>query len=209
MGTPTLNPSEFFVHIVEFPSGADLLSDRTEGKALTSALSLTGVRFAYSLTVDLVSFEQALGARLQAAREKFQAPPILHLSGHGTREGLWLTSGEKVGWSDLAARVAPINDSLGGQLILCLSACHGLHSSHTLIGSTHSNLAAVCRVVIGNNDDVPWSDALVAFISFYHVLRKCGDMAEAISAMKVGSKNTSFFGVVKSKDEPLVLRRQN
>jgi len=55
-------------------------------------------------------------------------------------------------------------------------------------------------MLVGNNDAVTWSDSLVGFVAFYHVLKKTGDITAALKAMKTASHNNSFFGLVANED---------
>jgi hypothetical protein len=53
-----------FVHIVESPSPADLLDSRTEGKVLSEALDLAGIKRFYNLATNEEMFKKAIWDRL-------------------------------------------------------------------------------------------------------------------------------------------------
>ncbi len=48
------------------------------------------------------------------------------------------------------------------------------------------------RFLIGNRDKVPWCDAAVAYITFYHLLFKNIDLYDCHTAMKIASGNNKF-----------------
>ena len=94
--------ADFYVHIVESPSPAELRDLRTEGQALCSVLAVAGIPYSYSLVVDLDQFHIAMTNEVDEAIDEFRKPPILHLSAHGSERGIQLTNQEDLLWSDLA-----------------------------------------------------------------------------------------------------------
>jgi hypothetical protein len=54
--------------------------------------------------------------------------PIVHLSAHGSSAGIQLSTGDAINWAELREMLLPINTSLGGALLLCMSACEGYHA---------------------------------------------------------------------------------
>lgn len=180
-----------FVHIVESPSPTDLLDGRTEGRVLVQALALANIPTWYSLTVNRDVFVEGLYARLvQALNAVNDGRPVLHLSTHGNEHGIVLTSGEFISWEDLRELLIPINKTLGGMLLVCMSSCYGFDG---------------CRMAMTRSDDLPflglvahngpstWSDAALAFATFYHqVLVKGSPIATARDTMRIASGDYGF-----------------
>lgn len=53
--------------------------------------------------------------------------PIIHFEMHGDINGIQLSSGEIVLWSELAIRLQKINIELKNKLIVVFALCHGIH----------------------------------------------------------------------------------
>lgn len=181
-----------FVYIVESPSADDLLNARTEGRLLTEALRLAGVLSFYHTAVNYSSFLAALGARLWDAVALARGLPILHISAHGTQHGLGLTDGRFLEWRQLRDLLLPINSALNGGLVVCISSCSGFSG---------------CRMAMSEEDRLPffglvghtgvprWSDAAVAFVTFYHRLFKGSTVLEAVEVMRSASGDARFLAM--------------
>ena len=94
--------ADFYVHIVESPSPAELRDLLTEGQVLRSVLAVAGIPHRYNPAVDLEQFHIAMTDEVDAAIDEFRKPPILHLSTHGSERGIQLTNQEELLWSDFA-----------------------------------------------------------------------------------------------------------
>ena len=79
----------------------------------------------YSLMVDLPEYlkEQAIDML-----------PALHISAHGSENGIQLTSGEVVDWVELRDLVMPINKLFNGNLLLCISSCSLTANTNNIFG---------------------------------------------------------------------------
>ena len=116
----------FFVYIVESPSAPDLYRGRSEGALVPNALGLDQIPCLSRTAINREAFEAALQIGLPEAMKQFAGRyPMLHLSAHGASEGIQLSSGETISWPELRELLVPINESLGGDLLLCMSACEG------------------------------------------------------------------------------------
>jgi hypothetical protein len=178
-----------FVYIIESPKPEDLLDGRFEGRVLAEALNLAGIRYSYSLAIDRDVFAHCMGPRLLYEILQLRSLPILHLSMHGDLNGIALTDGDYIEWSELAELIGPLAKILEGKLIICLSACYS---------------AAGCRMAMTNSSDLPfgllvgslsqvaWADAAVAYVAFYHRLFKGASAHEAVEAMKSASGESDF-----------------
>ena len=117
--------------------------------------------------------------------------PILHLSAHGSKDGIQLSSGEIVGWVDLRSLLLPVNVSLQGALLLCMSACEGYSACQMAMqvgDGPHPYFA-----MVGNCGTPSWSDTAVSYLTFYHLLAKGWTILDAVQAMKIASGDAKWI----------------
>ena len=178
-----------FVHIIESPSADDLLDGRTEGRALSEILNLAKIPYCYNLVTTSESFDTALNTRLGEAVNRFQQPPILHLSMHGDQDGVELTDTTSISWTNLQARLANLTNTMQGGLLICMSSCFGSSGYRMAMyeGEDKPFLA-----LVGNESSVSWEDAAVAYVTFYHLLFKGIQVEECVNRMKWASNNNNF-----------------
>lgn len=191
MGEKKLLP--VFVHIVESPSDFDLLDGRTEGRSLCEALRLAEIPGWYSLATSKTTFEEALRGRLDDAWKHFGSSatvPLLHLSAHGSNGGIGLTDGTFISWAELREMLQPLNNAMGGNLLICLSSCFSVSGIRMAMfdGGGHPFFG-----LVGHPDAAQWADAAVAYTSFYHRLFKGATIDEAVEAMRVASGDQRFM----------------
>lgn len=186
-----------FINIIESPSKADREAGRSEGKMLTAALDLAELPYLYSDVPDYQEFMTALGRwTVEAiARERV---PVIHLSMHGNENGLVLTDGRFLPWADLNWKFRMMNLKLRHILVVCLSSCYGLSGLQMLREQAYGTLEKQppFRLLVSNLERVPWSDAAIAFSTFYHLLERGKNPLEMVSAMRVASANDGFFGLL-------------
>jgi hypothetical protein len=181
----------WFVYVIESPRDTDLLDGRSEGQALCSALKLAEIPHFYSLVTTPNSFEVSLGERLAEASAKSEGRlPILHFSMHGNKEGVALTNGKFLTWGDLRTALQPLIERLEGELVVCMSSCHGHWAMNMAL---NEDPARPYGALIGNAADANWSDSAVAFIAFYHRLFSGASLEESVSAMRAASGDNNFF----------------
>lgn len=181
---------EAFVHIIESPSDIDLLEGRKQGGALGEALGLARIPYFYNLVTTHNSFKTSLYDNLIKAMEYYPNKlPILHFTMHGNHQGIELTDKTDLKWHELQESILPIQKALGS-LLICMSSCQG--SSAFEMAINKDNLPFL--FLLGNNDLVSWSDATVAYITFYHLLFKFGmeNLIHCFEAMKTASGNNNF-----------------
>ena len=183
-----------FVYIVESPGARDLLDGRTEGRALCEALTLAGIPSVYRLVTTPETFDEALDSGLLAACRSTGAPegrfPILHLSAHGSQDGIQLTSGHFVDWEELHTRLKPLLQFMENALLLCMSSCHGIEALKMPLQLDPDHHFGW---LVGSNDEPLWSDAAVAFITFYHLLfKRQHTIQECVRRMNLASGHEAF-----------------
>ena len=126
MPVPPEERLKFFVYVIESPSPVDLYHRRSEGKIIQQAASLNQIPCIVKTSINSEAFEAALKIGLKEAMETYPGLiPMLHISAHGYKEGIQLSSGEILNWPELEETFRPINQAFKGSLLLCLSCCEG------------------------------------------------------------------------------------
>jgi len=148
--------SPFFVFVIESNRPNEI--HLSEGLALAKTLQFSGTpceHFSAKHKSDVDVFLQA-GAPLSLLQRR--KLPILHFSAHGWEQGIVLTSGETVTWTELAVMLGPIADATAGNFVVAMSSCCGLHATQIPIFTDIKMYA-----LIGTPVEVNWSDNVVAF----------------------------------------------
>ncbi|MHB1018504.1 MAG: hypothetical protein ACYC2X_11565 [Coriobacteriia bacterium] len=193
-------PLEAFVYVIESPSADDLYDGRTEGRMLVEAFQLAGIRNRYVLAVGREQFERAMTDDFARAAADFSAIPILHLSAHGCKDGITLTSGELIDWNQLAGYLRPANNALRNLLVVCMSSCFGAYGR---VMAMQDDRDAPYFAILGHPDSPTWSVAAVAYVAFYHRLFDGSGFTQAIDAMRAASGDNKFEVYLASQDRDL------
>jgi hypothetical protein len=173
------------VFIIESPDANDVLDGRSEGGALSAALDLADVKnhhyTVFNKATLAEAFEriavQCLPTQVSLGGEELGRTiiaPHLHFSLHGDEGGIALTSGEELSWDDLrtlllnfARRLNLFNKQFQcGHFPVTMSACRGINARKMF----ERGKPYPCIAVIGSPCDLDWSDALTAYIVFYHLV---------------------------------------
>jgi len=178
-----------FVNIIESPSSRDLLDGRTEGGLLRESLKLAEIPNAYSLVTDRGTLEETIEVRLRAAARVHNKVPIMHFSMHGNIDGVALTNGEFVPWNELKEYLRPVIRAVRGTLLVCMSFCVG-HAGARM--AMNDDDEPTVWALVGNTGDANWSDAAIAYSSFYHLFFKKFNIDVCVSSMKVASSDHNF-----------------
>jgi len=143
-------------------------------------------------TINPAAFVAALRIGLLEAMKAYpDRLPILHISAHGSKEGIQLSSGDVIPWALLRELVLPINQGLGGVLLLCMSACDGYHACQ--MAMVKEDLPHPYYAMVGHYGTPTWSDTAVAYASFYHLLSKGHTVPVAVAAMNQASGETAWI----------------
>lgn len=178
------------VCIVESPNSGDLYLGRHEGAALRDALRLVGLPAECRLVVNRSALREALTSGLvEMMRTYPNRIPAIHLSAHGDRNGIQLTSGETISWSELGDLLRPFNAYIAHGLILCVSACDGFAYAFEKIakgGAPYEHLVSCAG-------KPTWAETLIGFLTFYLRWTRGGiGIREVVDAMKVASGFDGF-----------------
>lgn len=193
------------VSIIESPSATDILDNRREGYALTSALSLSGIPTQYFAVSSRATLQQAFEiiASNPASTKRIRDQrlvqnnlyvPFIHISVHGDEDGIYLTDETFIAWDELrdllmSLKHITIDPNINRKcLILCLSACRGIHAKKMI----RDEEPWPFYVLVGSDVDVSWSDALTAWITFYHLsVTKFADPSVALERMNLVADATA------------------
>ncbi len=178
------------VFIVESPSTLDLYKGRHEGTSLCSTLNLSDIPCDYRLCADKVHLKDALNpTRFKDSASKGENP-VLHISAHGNVAGIVLTSGETLNWVELHDLIRPINDVVGGSLLLGMSSCK---SSWARLIATSADGRPPFLAMVTNSGSPMWSETAVGFCTFYHLMQRLEVASKSpIEVMKDASGNANF-----------------
>lgn len=187
----TTQALRFFVYIVESPSAPDIYHGRSEGALVAKAVELDGIPSVTRTVINPVAFDAALRIGLPEVMKAYpDRLPILHLSAHGATHGIQLSSGDVLSWPDLRPMLTPINESLGGYPLLCMSACEGYSACQ--VAMQEGNGAHPYFSMVGNFGRPTWSDTAVAYSSFCHLLSKGYNVFNAVAGMKAASGDDNW-----------------
>jgi hypothetical protein len=184
---PDFTMPPFFVYIVESNNIHEIMDGKSEGAALQKVLNFSGVRVKYHTSLGKQDLPIQLG-RAPGYTYEMQAFPVLHISAHGSLRGIQLTSGELVTWRELAELLRPLHHFSGSNYLLCLSACEGLGSVQVALATPDLPLFGV----VGTSKVVDWSDNVVGYVAFYHLLQKGKTIREAVQGMRAASGHDTY-----------------
>jgi hypothetical protein len=176
----------FFVYIVESPSAPDIYHGRSEGELVARAIQLDGIPCIVKTAINAMAFGAAFGYGLPEAMKQFpDRVPIVHISAHGSSQGIQLSSTEEVSWSHLRLLLEPINRSLDGFLLLCMSACEGYSACQ--MAMQNGDAPHPYFAMVGNYTKPTWSDTTIGYACFYHLISKGYSVIDAVGAMRIAS----------------------
>jgi len=180
----------FLVYIIESPSAPDLYHKKSEAEILSKALLLCNICSVSRLAVNSEAFKAAMTIGIEEyLKQPAALPPIIHISAHGFRDGIQLTSGEIVTWTLLSDMLIPINKALNGLLLICLSSCEGWNGCTMAMTENEMPFMAM----VGSILKPTWSDTAIGFSSFYHLLSKGYNVFECVEGMQYAAGNNSFI----------------
>ena len=190
----TLPPEQrikFFVNIIESPSAPDIYYGRTEGALIQQAVSLNQIPCALRIAISKEAFEYAIKFDLPEVMKNIpDRIPILHISAHGSSNGIQFSNQETLDWRSLRDLLMPISVALNGSLMLCMSSCEGFSACRMAmqIHDTNNPFFAV----IGHTLKPTWADTAIAYATFYHLIAKGHYVIDAVNAMQKASGDERF-----------------
>ena len=181
------------VYIVESPAPEDFVSKVLEGAPLHAVLGQLQIDSDYTVTVTKDTFARVVADRLQGHVKKGDVMPFLHVSAHGNAQGIGLTDGSFLSWSEFRRVLTSGPPSVTKYLTLCMSTCNGFNACKLGFSEepTHP-----FHCVVGPTGEPEWFDTLIGFATFYHQLarRPCQgpSFQKAIKAARAASGHFGF-----------------
>ena len=184
--------SKFFVFVIESPSAVDLYHRRSEGEIVRQAVELNGLQCVVKTAISPAAFNACLKIGLSQAMQVLPGHiPLLHISAHGDAHGIQLSDGYIMSWEELKDHLRPVNEALGGSLVVCMSSCEGYAGIRMAMHLDEDDLPYLALVGCGSKPT--WGETAVAYATLYHQLWRGEPVGEAVSAMRVASGNEHFF----------------
>lgn len=192
MPLPPEQRVRFFVFVIESPSAVDLYHRRSEGEIIRQAVELNGISCVVKTAINLQAFHACLAVGL-AEQMSIQTGfmPLVHISAHGSNDGIQLSDGYIMPWCDLREHLRPVNEALGGSLVVCMSSCEGY--SGIRMAMTNDETPLPFFALIGCSEKPTWGETAVAYATLYHQLWRGEYVADAVEAMCIASGNKKFF----------------
>ena len=195
---------KFFVYIIESPSAPDLYHRRSEGGLIERTLNLHNIPCVTRLVISRDAFIASIKIGLVEEMKAFPGLlPILHISAHGGTDGLQLSNGEQIPWTELRDLLLPVNKALNGALLLCMSSCEGFSACRMAmqaLGEEHPFFA-----VISNTKTPTWSETAIAYAAFYHLIAKGEYVVKAVEAMCLAAGNQDFMTITATQAQQVYL----
>ncbi|WP_158756021.1 hypothetical protein [Dyella sp. S184] len=192
---PPLPPEQrikFFVFVIESPSAVDLYHRRSEGEIVRQAVELNGIKCTVKTAISFLAFDACLKVGLSEAMGQMPGfIPLLHISAHGDANGIQLSDGYNMSWVQLKDLLRPINQALGGSLVVCMSSCEGYSGTRMAMHPEESDLPYFA--LIGCGAQPTWGETAVAYATLYHQLWRGERIDNAVQAMRVACGNEFFF----------------
>jgi hypothetical protein len=192
MPLPPEHRTKFFVFVIESPSAVDLYHRRSEGEIVKQAVELNGIVCVVKTAISLQAFDACLKVGLSEAMKRLPGyVPLLHISAHGDGRGIQLSDGYAMPWRELREHLRPVNDALGGSLVVCMSSCHGYSGVQMAMDTENSPLPFYA--LIGSGNQPTWAETAVGYATLYHQLCRGEHVTVAVQAMQVSSGNDMFW----------------
>jgi len=192
MPLPPEQRIKFFVFVIESPSAVDLYHRRSEGDIVRQAVELNGIVCVVKTAISVQAFDACLKIGLSEAMSNLPGfIPLLHISAHGDTHGIQLSDGYIMAWGELREHLRPINQALGGSLVVCMSSCEGYSGIRMAMDTDESELPFYALVGTGNKPT--WGETAVGYATLYHQLCRGEHINEAVNAMQVASGNHMFW----------------
>lgn len=192
MPLPAEDRIKFFVFVIESPSAVDLYHRRGEGDLLRQAVELNGIPCILKTAISIAAFDACIKIGLSEAMRALPGYiPLLHISAHGDKNGIQLSDGHVIDWETLREHLRPINQALGGSLVVCLSSCEGYMGVRMAMYTADHDLPYYA--LIGCGSKPTWAETAVGFTTFYHQLCRGEHIAKAVEVMALASGNPMFW----------------
>ena len=183
----------FFVNIVESPKDSEIYNNTSEAILLKKAIELNNIPCVSRVAINKSNFFKGIYEGFIEGLKKYNYIPILHISCHGSANGIQLSCGDVICWDEIRDHLSVVNKHLNNSLLLCLSTCEGFSACKMAMQketNQHPFLA-----LIGNNKSPTWSEAAIAYATFYHLIINGNRIEYATNAMRIASGNKDWINI--------------
>lgn len=163
------------IFIIESPSPNDLLERRNEAESLKSVCEMFEHKIAEFLVKDKDELKSCIGylGELELSKKEYVC---FHFSCHGNDDGLWFGK-DFVSWSKMSKIIKPLlnNKSLKNRYSFIISACGANEQTLStklseVVFDSETKIYPPEYIIIYDESDVIWSDALLSWTILYHQL---------------------------------------
>ena len=122
--------------------------------------------------------------------------PVVHIEAHGSKQGLRLSDGSRLGWLDLLDALTSINVACRLNLLVVMSACWGAD----VVRVVHPAHRAPFWGTVGPSRSVSASTLLASYSVFYRTYLTTFDGRAAIMAMRSAQEPESRAMALRSSE---------
>lgn len=120
----------------------------------------------------------------------FNMPCLLHIDCHGDEEGIQLGDDTCIDWKDLRKHCRSLYESTGNRLVVCMSACRGIHMSRLVAHFEPCPFYAL----VGSFEDLGFDASAIGFTAFYTALLNGKSITEALDQANLCAPEIKLLG---------------
>jgi hypothetical protein len=186
-------PINIFVNIIESPKDSEIYNNTSEATLLKKAIELNNIPCISRVAINKSNFFKGICEGFIEGLKKYKYIPILHISCHGSANGIQLSCGDEIYWDEIRDRLMLLNKYLDGSLLLCLSTCEGFNACKMAMREKTSQYPFLA--LVGNIKSPTWPEAAIAYATFYYLIINKHTIEDAISAMCAASGNKDWVKI--------------
>ena len=182
-----------FVNIVESPKDSEIYNNTSEAMLLKKAITLNDIPCISRVAINKSNFFKGIYEGFIEGLERYKYIPILHISCHGSANGIKLSCGDVIQWNEIRDYLCLLNKYLKDSLLLCMSSCEGFSACKMAMQdgkAQHPFLA-----LIGNDKSPTWPESAIAYATFYHLIINGSTIEYATEAMCTASGNKDWKNI--------------
>ena len=186
-------PINVFVNIIESPKDSEIYNNISAAPLFPKAVELNDIPCVSRVAINKSYFFKGICDGFIEGLKTYNCIPILHISCHGSANGIQLSCGDEIYWDEIRDRLILLNKFFNGSLLLCMSSCEGFFACKMAMQngkSQHPFLA-----LIGNDKSPTWPEAAIAYATFYHLIINGYTMEYATEAMHKASGNKDWKNI--------------
>lgn len=182
---------QLFIYIIESLRPEDIRNRKNLalGLVLAQSLDFMDIDYQYIYISSKNEFVNAITSNLYETCLNKEAFPILHFSMHGNENCIEFSNGEFITWAELRERLSFLIKLMLNDLIICMSTCYGFSGCRMAM---HIDYEETFGILIGNDNQLGFNEALIAYQNFYYQLLNGNTIANSVEIMNITSVNNNF-----------------